>query len=201
MMLNDRSTPLSLLETRRSGTPREMVAPGPERRGARANPRPSPRAFPTMASCPRGASSPSPTTSATRSPTCSPARSPRMTRRAARALRQGDAIRAPGAGAGRARLARRSQDHKIPVWEQQLSCGAAGDEPAARRPRAGLCRRLGHRLAAYSEHVRAAFCEPGERIAGFIFIGRPARELEERPRARARTTFVRRWPPPQDLEP
>ena len=28
-MLNDHSTPLSLLETRRSGRPREMVAPGP----------------------------------------------------------------------------------------------------------------------------------------------------------------------------
>ena len=28
-MLNDRSTPLSLLETRRSGKPREMVPPGP----------------------------------------------------------------------------------------------------------------------------------------------------------------------------
>jgi len=30
--------------------------------------------------------------------------------------------------------------------------------------------------------VRAAFCSPGERIAGFIFIGHPARELEERDR-------------------
>ena len=35
---------------------------------------------------------------------------------------------------------------------------------------------------AYSERVRAAFCEPGERIAGFIFIGHPGRELEDRPR-------------------
>ena len=35
---------------------------------------------------------------------------------------------------------------------------------------------------AYSERVRAAFCEPGERIAGFIFIGHAGRELEERPR-------------------
>ena len=29
MTLNDLSSPLSLLETRRSGRPREMVAPGP----------------------------------------------------------------------------------------------------------------------------------------------------------------------------
>ena len=28
-MLNDRSTPLLLLETRRSGKPREMTGPGP----------------------------------------------------------------------------------------------------------------------------------------------------------------------------
>ena len=28
-MLNDRATPLSLLETRRSGRPRDLVAPGP----------------------------------------------------------------------------------------------------------------------------------------------------------------------------
>ena len=51
------------------------------------------------------------------------------------------------------------------------------------RPCAGLCRRLGDRLAGlFAERVRAAFCAPGERIAGFIFIGRPGRELEERPR-------------------
>jgi nitroreductase len=35
---------------------------------------------------------------------------------------------------------------------------------------------------AYSERVRQAFCEPGERIAGFIFIGHPSRDLEERRR-------------------
>ena len=29
-MLNDRSTPLSLLATRRSGKPRDLVAPGPD---------------------------------------------------------------------------------------------------------------------------------------------------------------------------
>jgi nitroreductase len=33
---------------------------------------------------------------------------------------------------------------------------------------------------AYSERVRGAFCGPGERIAGFIFIGHPGREMEDR---------------------
>jgi nitroreductase len=45
---------------------------------------------------------------------------------------------------------------------------------------------------AYSDAVRAAFCEPGEKIAGFIFIGRPERELEERPRVPLATVW-RRW--------
>ena len=35
---------------------------------------------------------------------------------------------------------------------------------------------------AYSERVRRAFCGPGERIAGFIFIGHAGRELEDRER-------------------
>ena len=34
--------------------------------------------------------------------------------------------------------------------------------------------------AAYSAAVLAAFGAPPERIAGFIFLGTPARELEER---------------------
>jgi nitroreductase len=35
---------------------------------------------------------------------------------------------------------------------------------------------------AYSERVRQAFCGPDERIAGFVFIGHPERQLEERDR-------------------
>jgi nitroreductase len=48
---------------------------------------------------------------------------------------------------------------------------------------------------AYSERVRQAFCGPGERIAGFFFIGHPSRELEERPRAPLPTVW-RPWTPP-----
>jgi nitroreductase len=36
--------------------------------------------------------------------------------------------------------------------------------------------------AAYSDAVLRAFGAPPERIAGFIFIGTPGIELEERPR-------------------
>jgi nitroreductase len=48
---------------------------------------------------------------------------------------------------------------------------------------------------AYSAKVNAAFCQPGERIAGFIFIGHPARELEERERPPLEQVW-RRWKPP-----
>ena len=36
--------------------------------------------------------------------------------------------------------------------------------------------------AAFSDAVRDLFGTPDQRIAGFVFIGRAARELEERPR-------------------
>jgi hypothetical protein len=35
---------------------------------------------------------------------------------------------------------------------------------------------------AYNETVRNVFGGAGERIAGFVFMGSPSRELEERPR-------------------
>jgi nitroreductase len=49
--------------------------------------------------------------------------------------------------------------------------------------------------AAYSEQVRAAFCGPGERIAGFIFLGSPGVELQERPRPDL-SDVARAWIPP-----
>jgi len=36
--------------------------------------------------------------------------------------------------------------------------------------------------AAYSDAVRDAFGAEPERIAGYIFLGTPAKQLEERPR-------------------
>jgi nitroreductase len=48
---------------------------------------------------------------------------------------------------------------------------------------------------AYSERVRSAFCAPGERIAGFIFIGHAGRDLEERPRPEL-ADVVKAWEAP-----
>jgi nitroreductase len=87
------------------------------------------------------------------------------------------------------------EDHKIPVWEQQLSCGAAGMNLLFAAHALGYVAGWVTGWRAYSPRVTAALCEPGERIAGFIFIGRPGREIEERERA-ALSDVVREWRPP-----
>jgi nitroreductase len=80
-------------------------------------------------------------------------------------------------------------DHKIPVWEQELSCGAAGMNLLLAAHALGYVAGWVTGWYAYSDHVRNAFCGPGERIAAFIFIGHPSRELEERPRAPLATVW------------
>ena len=90
------------------------------------------------------------------------------------------------------------EDHKIPVWEQQLSCGAAGMNLLLAAHALGYVGGWVTGWAAYSERVRAAICGPGERIAGFVFLGHPGGDLVERPRPLLEA--VRRsWSPPQDL--
>ena len=180
-MLNDRSSILSLLETRRSGRPREMIGPGPsaaelDRMIAIASRIPdhgklSPWRFVTIAADRRDA--------------------------LARLLREALATEEPDAPQLKIdkaeEFARQApalvvlisapvENHKIPVWEQQLSCGAAGMNLLTAAHALGFVAGWITGWQAYSDHVRAAFCGPGERIAGFIFIGHPGRELEERPR-------------------
>ena len=87
-------------------------------------------------------------------------------------------------------------EHKIPVWEQELSCGAAGMNLLLAAHALGYVAGWVTGWYAYSEHVRRAFCGPGERIAGFIFIGHASRDLEERPRAPL-ATVARPWQPPE----
>ena len=87
--------------------------------------------------------------------------------------------------------------HKIPEWEQQLSCGAAAMNLLLAAHALGYVGGWITGWPAYSERVRAAFCGPGERIGGFIFIGTAGAELEERPRAPL-ATVARRWAPPTD---
>jgi nitroreductase len=86
--------------------------------------------------------------------------------------------------------------HKIPLWEQELSVGAAAMNLLHAVHAHGYVGSWLTGWAAYDPLVRDAFCiAPSERIAGFFFIGSPARPLEERPRPDPQMV-IRRWSPP-----
>ena len=193
-MLNDLTSALSLLETRRSGRPREMIAPGPseaelERILAIAARTPDhgklfPWRFVTVATDQRAALADLLTTALSESdPAAGPAHHQKALDFAHQAPTLVVLVAAPIA------------DHKIPLWEQQLSVGAAGMSLLIAAHALGFVGGWLTGWAAYSERVRAAFCGPGERIAGFLFLGSPGVELQERPRP-PRSTVVRPWVPP-----
>lgn len=86
--------------------------------------------------------------------------------------------------------------HKVPVWEQELSAGAAAMNLLHAAHAHGYVGSWLTGWAAYDPLVRDAFCTgPHERIAGFFFFGSPARALEERPRPAAES-IIRTWHPP-----
>ena len=195
-MLNDLSSTLALLETRRSGKPRDLAGPGPtaaelDRILAIAARTPDhgklfPWRFVTVGDGQRDA--------------------------LAQLLRQALSEQDPGAtpahydkeeqfahyqGSLVVLVSAPVHGHKIPVWEQELSCGAAGMNLLLAAHALGYVGAWQTGWRAYNERVRVAFCGPGERIAGFLFIGRPGTELEERPRAPL-ATVVRPWAPPQE---
>ncbi len=180
-MFNDRSTPLSLLATRRSGKPRDMVAPGPTpgqlatilRVAARVpdHGKLSPWRFVTIAADRRAAFG---------DLLVDAYRGERPDARE----REIDEVRAFAhqAPALVVVLSRIDPASKIPAWEQELSAGAATALLGAAASAAGFVAGWLTGWAAYSPAVVAALGQPGDRIAGFVFIGSPARELEERPR-------------------
>lgn len=180
-MLNDRSSILSLLETRRSGKPRELVGPGPtseelERilRIAARSPdhgKLIPWRFVTVGEDQRDALAVLFCDALAKEDESAPA----LKRQKAEEF-------AHYAGQLIVLVSAPVENHKIPVWEQQLSCGAAGMNLMLAAHALGYVPGWVTGWYAYSEHVRKAFCEPGERIAGFIFIGHPGRELEDRER-------------------
>jgi nitroreductase len=192
-MPNDRSSIISLLETRRSAKPRELVGPGPdsaelERMLTLAARTPdhgklTPWRFVTVAEEQRDA--------------------------LAAILREALAEHDPGATiahhqkeddfahyAGQLVVLVSSPvaDHKIPVFEQELSCGAAGMNLLLAAHALGYVAGWVTGWRAYSERVRKAFCGPGERIAGFIFIGHSGREIEDRARPLA-SDVSKNWEP------
>ena len=72
---------------------------------------------------------------------------------------------------------------KIPVWEQELSAGAVCQNILIAAHAMGFVANWLTEWYAYHPKVKEKIgLKPGERIAGFIYIGTSAAELEERPR-------------------
>lgn len=179
-MFNDRSTPLSLLTTRRSGKPRAMVAPGPDEAQLRTIlsvgmrvpdhgklapwrfvivPKERRDAFETLLAEATGRA--------------------RDGQRIDVAANREFAQQAPVLVVV---LSRPVKDSKIPVWEQELSAGAACMNILNAAHALGFVGGWLTGWASYDAHVRDAFGGPDEKIAGFIYLGSPGAELEERPR-------------------
>jgi nitroreductase len=72
---------------------------------------------------------------------------------------------------------------KIPVWEQELSAGAVCQNLLIAAHASGFVANWITEWYAYHPRVKERLgLKPGERIAGFIYIGTSTVELEERPR-------------------
>jgi nitroreductase len=192
-MFNDTSTPLSLLQTRRSGKPRDLAGPGP-----------SDAQLQEMCAI------------ACRTPDhgkLAPWRFVIVTgvQRAAFAALLLDAYRAGRPDAKRLELESIEQfahqapalvvvlsspkvGSQIPVWEQELSAGAACMNLLHAAHAMGFAGGWLTTWAAFDDRVRDAFGAAPERIAGFVFIGTPARPLEERPRPDLAAT-ISTWAP------
>jgi len=195
-MLNDPTSALSLLETRRSGRPRELVGPGPM-------PEELTRILTIATRIPdHGKLSP------WRFVIVGDEQRDELAVLLHRALQEHDPCATPAhhekvdefAQQGAAMIVLVSApvpDHKIPVWEQQLSAGAAGMQLLNAVHALGFVGGWITGWQAYSPIVNAAFCAPGEKIAGFIFLGHPGAELVERPRPPI-DSVARRWSPPKD---
>jgi nitroreductase len=180
-MLNDPSSALSLLETRRSGKPRDLIGPGPtadelEHMLTIAARTPdhgtlTPWRFVTVAHDQRDALAELLLCALTEE-------NPQATDK----HREKELNFAHYAGQLVVLVSSPVPDHKIPVWEQQLSCGAAGMNLLHAANALGYVGGWVTGWRAYSPRVLSAFCQPGERIAGFIFIGHLGIELVDRER-------------------
>lgn len=180
-MFNDTATPLALLTTRRSGRPREMIAPGPDAAQLAAilaiatrtpdHGKLNPWRFVIVPTETRDAL-------ATLITTAYLAERPQAARLELESLTS-FAHQAPALVVA---LFSPRESSKIPAWEQELSVGAACMNLLHAAHAQGFVGGWLTGWAAYSGAVRDAFGAAPERIAGFFFIGSPSRELEERPR-------------------
>ena len=75
------------------------------------------------------------------------------------------------------------EQHKIPVWEQELSAGAVCQNLLIAATASGFVAQWVTEWYAYHPMVKERLgLKAGERIAGFVYIGTAKDELEERPR-------------------
>ncbi|RDE05943.1 nitroreductase family protein [Sphingomonas aracearum] len=191
-MFNDQTSPLTALATRRSAKARDLVAPGPDADqlaqilalAARTpdHGKIAPWRFVTVSAEQRN--------------------------RLASVI--GDAYRAERPAAGPAEVAAmadfarqapqlvvmlfvpRTESH-IPIWEQELSAGAAGMNLLHAAHALGFAGSWLTGWPSFNETVRDAFGAAPERIVGFFFLGTPARPLDERPRPDL-TQVIQAWP-------
>lgn len=190
-MFNDTSSLPAYLASRRSGKPRDMVAPGPDDATLR-------RMIEVAARTPDHGK-------------LAPWRFvvvPQDARGAFAAMLI-DAYRADKPEAGRLEIEAIEQfahqaptlvvvlssprtDSHIPLWEQQLSAGAAAMNLLHAAHSQGFVGGWLTGWATYSRKVRDALGEAHEAIAGFVFIGTPSRALDERPRPDM-DRIIREW--------
>lgn len=180
-MFNDTTTPLSLLRTRRSGKPRDLIAPGPDAGQLREileialrtpdHGKLAPWRFVIMPDDKRESL-------ATLLEDAYRREKPDAGRLELEAMRQ-FAYQAPTLVVA---LSDPVAGSKIPVWEQQLSSGAAIMNLLHASHALGFAAGWLTGWPAYNEDVRKAFVHGEERLAGFIFIGTLGRPQEERPR-------------------
>lgn len=80
-------------------------------------------------------------------------------------------------------VSRTREQIPIPVWEQELSAGAVCMNIVIAAHAMGFLANWITEWCAYHPKVLERIgLKPGERIAGYIYIGRPVDALEERPR-------------------
>jgi nitroreductase len=181
LTFNDLSSPISLVETRRSGKPRDLTAPGPNAEALERILR-----------------------AAIRVPDHGKLAPWRIVvigrdRKPAFSTLLQDAYRAENPNAGRLEIEAMDQfaqqgetilaifskpveGSKIPLWEQQLSAGALCMNILTATHAMGFAGGWLTGAPAYLPQVSEALGHAGEKVAGFIFIGAPGRPLEERPR-------------------
>ena len=190
-MFNDLATPAALLASRRSGKPRDMAAPGPDEAQLRAilevairvpdHGKLAPWRFVIVGTDQRDAF-------AATLRDAYLADKPNAGRVELEAIDQ-FARQAPALVVALSKPAHASH---IPIWEQELSAGAACMNLLLAVHAAGFVGGWLTGWAAYAPAVRDAFGESDEKIAGFMFIGSATRPLDERPRPDY-DKVVRRW--------